>query len=625
VNEWAAIKGFYKYLSSTDIEVKNEIDKIIELLKPYLNRGERERLNILIQSRSIIEKQLRFINDNTTFYGRTFFFGLLSKWKKEIDALLEEKVSQSYPQLEIIIDPPYYIVTNDEITAPVIIKNNGEATAEGFVLNIHCESTVYEDSIDIPHKSEIEIPSGGKIETSFVIASNLLKDSKAVEIKIDISPVYQKKTLSALRYEFTIEEEPKSILTYEDIPWSEGKIPAEHLFKGRKKLIADLAQHYLSVEKHKPYILYGLTRTGKSSILEYLKKDIEGDTFLKKGKEILVVTFSWELSEAASFKKASDFWNYILYQQTFEELEKFASKYNFDLSGLRISENTKAKDFKLILEYLQNIDVYPIFFVDEFSFIKTLIDDGTINSAFLHSLRQFSLNDLASFVFAGTYDIKTLIRDEKYGITGQLVNAIEEQINDINDEASEDLIEVINDKLSFTPEAIEHIKFLSGKVPYFIQIICKSCGFYASENKRRVIGYPEVEKVVKILIGEIPTSSKSMVKKLPETIFQNNQLSTTDPKEVSVLISSIVHFNKNRVSDPRGVGFSELQKLWADTKISAFRPRLADAINLLKEKKIITQEEDEGIPVYKLNVDLFRRWWAIHHPDINLILTTLVD
>jgi hypothetical protein len=254
-----------------------------------------------------------------------------------------------------------------------------------------------------------------------------------------------------------------------------------------------------------------------------------------------------------------------------------------------------------------------------------LIDDGTINSAFLHSLRQFSLNDLASFVFAGTYDIKTLIRDEKYGITGQLVNAIEEQINDINDEASEDLIEVINDKLSFTPEAIEHIKFLSGKVPYFIQIICKSCGFYASENKRRVIGYPEVEKVVKILIGEIPTSSKSMVKKLPETIFQNNQLSTTDPKEVSVLISSIVHFNKNRVSDPRGVGFSELQKLWADTKISAFRPRLADAINLLKEKKIITQEEDEGIPVYKLNVDLFRRWWAIHHPDINLILTTLVD
>ncbi len=625
VNEWSAIKGFNKFLSSTDIEVKNEIDKIIELLKPYLNRGERERLNILIQSRSIIEKQLRFINDNTTFYGRTFFFGLLSKWKKEIDSLLEEKVTQSYPQLEISIDPPYYIVSNDEITAPIIIKNNGEATAEGFALNIHCESTIYEESIDIPYSSEIEIPSGGKIETNFVIAPNLLKDSKAVEIKIDISPVYQKKTLSASHFEFTIEEEPQSVLTYEDIPWRDGPIPSEQLFKGRKKLIADLAQHYLSVEKDKPYILYGLTRTGKSSILEYLKKYIEGDTFTKKGKEILVLTFSWDLSEAASFKRASDFWNYILYQQTFEELEKYANKYKLDITGLKIGENVRAKDFKLILEYLNDIDVYPIFFIDEFSFIKTLIDDGTINSAFLHNLRQFSLNELASFVFAGTYDIKTLIRDERYGITGQLVNAIEEQINDINEEAAEELIEVIDDKLSFTPEAIEHIKFLSGRVPYFIQIICKYCGYYASENKRRVIGFPEVEKVIKILIGENPSSSKSLVKKLPENIFQNNQFSPTDPKEVAVLISSIVHFNKNRVTDPRGVGFNELQKLWSDTKISAFRPMLADAINLLKEKKIIIQQEDEGIPVYNLSVDLFRRWWANHHPDINLILTTLVE
>lgn len=625
VNEWYEIKGINKFLCSTEIEVKNEIDKLIELIRPYLNRSERERLNILIQSRSIIEKQLKFINENTTFYGRTFFFGLLSKWKKEIDELLEEKITQSHPQLEVSIDPPYYIVTNNEITAPIIIKNNGEATAEGFVLNIHCESAVYEESLDIPFESDLEIPSGGKVETNFVISPNLLKDSNAVEIRIEVSPIYQKKKLHSVSFEFTVEEEPKSILNYEDIPWRDGPIPSEQLFKGRKKLIADLAQHYLSVEKDKPYILYGLTRTGKSSILEYLRKYLEEDTFTRKGKEILVLTFSWDLSEAASFKKASDFWNYILYQQTFEELEKFASKYNLDLTGLKVSENARAKDFKVILEYLNNINVYPIFFIDEFSFIKTLIDDNTINSAFLHSLRQFSLNELASFVFAGTYDIKSLIRDEKYGITGQLVNAIEEQINEINEEAAEELIEVIDDKLSFTPEAIEHIKFLSGRVPYFIQIICKYCGYYASENKRRVIGFPEVEKVIKILIGEIPASSKSLVKKLPENTFQNNQFSPTDPKEVAVLISSIVHFNKNRIIDPRGVGFNELQKLWSDIKINAFRPKLAEAINSLKEKKILIQEEDEGIPVYKLSVDLFRRWWSNHHPDINLILTTLTE
>ena len=254
-----------------------------------------------------------------------------------------------------------------------------------------------------------------------------------------------------------------------------------------------------------------------------------------------------------------------------------------------------------------------------------IIDDKTVNAAFLHSLRQYSLGELASFIFAGTYDIKSLIKDSKYGITGQLVNAIEEQINEINDEAAEDLILVINKKLSFTSEAIEHIKFLSGNVPYFIQIICKYCGYYASENRRRYIGYPELEKVVRILIGQEQSSNDSLIKKLSENTFQNNQFSPTDEKEVSVLISCISYLNKNRINDPRGIGFAELQELWAEKKISSYGIKLAGAISLLKEKKILIQEEDEGLPVYKLAVDIFRRWWENSNPDINLTLSTLID
>jgi hypothetical protein len=622
---WKQINDFEKYLTPTDLETKIELDRLLSILQPYLNRSQSERTNILIQIRNIIEKQIKFINDNTTFYGRTFFYALLNKWKREVDLLLEEKIAQSYPSLIISIDPPYYINTDGEITAPLVIKNEGEATAEGFVLKIIGESTEYEDEFEIKHDSEFEIAADGKIETDFVIPPHILKDSKAVEIKIEIQAIYQKKKLTSKTFEFTIEEEPKSSLTYEDVPWRDGPIPPEHLFKGRKKLIADLAQHYLSVEKDKPYILYGLTRTGKSSVLEYLEQDIEGNTFLSKGIEMTVLTFRWDFSEAASFKKASDFWEYILFKQTFEEIERYSYEYNFDISDLKIKENVRAKDFRMILDFLKSKNMYPIFFVDEFSFIKMLIDDGTINTAFLHTLRQFSLIDLASFIFAGTYDIKSLIKDSKYGITGQLVNAIEEQVNEISNESAEDLIGVINDKLSFTPEAIEHIKFLSGNVPYFIQIICKFCGYFAAENKRRYIGYPELEKVIRILIGQDQSSQRSLVKKLPENTFQNNQFSPTDIKEVAVMISCIAYLNKNRISDPRGVGFAELQKLWADKKIVGFRPKLAEAINILKEKKIITQEEDEGMPVYKLSVDLFRRWWENFHPDIDLTLTTLID
>lgn len=626
ITKFKELEDFERFFTSTDIEIKNEVINILSIFKPYLNRNQAERTNLLIQTRSIIEKQIIFINENTTFYGRSYFYGLISKWKKEIDKLLEEKISQSYPILEPIIDPPYYIQTEGAISLPLLIRNKGEATSEGFYMHILYESTVYEESLENEFKSNTEIASEGRVQLDIEIPKDLLEDSKAIELKLEISPIYQKKKLPSSKFEFTVEEEPDSTLTYEDIPWRDGPVPPEHLFKGRKKLIANLAQHYLSVEKDKPYILYGLTRTGKSSILEYLRKDLEGETFITQGKEKLVLTFKWELNVADSYNKASDFWNYTLFQQTFVELEKYSKVYDFSLNGLKIAENSvRAKDFKIILDVLESKNLYPIFFVDEFSFIKSLIDKQTVNAAFLHTLRQYSLDGLASFIFAGTYDIKALIKDPKYGITGQLVHAIDEQINEISDEAAQQLIEVINDKLSFTPEAISHIMFLSGNVPYFIQIICKNCGYYACENKRRYIGYPELEKVVQILIGQEPSYSNSLVKKLPENTFQNNQYSPADPKEVSVLISSLAHFNKDKINDPRGISFAELQKLWADKKINAFRQKLAETIQLLKDKKILIQEEDEGMPVYKLSVDLFRRWWAIQYPDINLILTTLID
>jgi hypothetical protein len=623
INEWKNLAGFEKLLTKTDSETKIEIDRILSLIQPYLNRNQSERTNILILARNSIEKQIKFINDNTTYYGRTFFFGLLNKWKREVDILLEEKIAQSYPSLSIMIDPPYYIETEGKTSAPLIIKNEGEATSEGFILNVVCEAIKYQDSVTIPYESTIEIASGRKHELNLIIPQHLLADSTGIEISIDIIAVYQKKKLTPKNYQFTVEKEPESRLTYEDVPWREGVIPPEYLFKGRKRLIADLSQHYLSTEKDKPYILYGLTRTGKSSVLEYLRKDLEGDSFISKGSEKNVITFSWDFSEAANHSNAADFYNYILYDQTFEVIEKYFSKNKLSLDGFIIEERVKFKHFKVILEFLANKNIYPIFFIDEFSFIKPIIDKGTITSAFLHSLRQFALNGLASFIFSGTYDIKSLIRDPKYGITGQLVNAIEYQINEISADSSIELIKVIDDKVSFTPEAIQHIMFLSGRIPYFIQIICKYCGYYACENKRRNIGYPELEKVVRILIGQETAREDSLVKKLPENIFQNNQFSPSDPKEVSVLTSSLAYFNKNNLI-PRGVGFHELEKLWADQKLSSYKAKLADAISILEEKKIIIKEEDEGIPVYKLSVDLFRRWWSNHYTDIDLILTSLI-
>jgi len=51
---------------------------------------------------------------------------------------------------------------------------------------------------------------------------------------------------------------------------------------------------------------------------------------------------------------------------------------------------------------------------------------------------------------------------------------------------------------------------------------------------------------------------------------------------------------------------------------------MAAAIQLLLEKKILFQEEEDQIPTYKFSVDLFRRWWYNHHQDIALELTSII-
>ena len=620
---WKLIGGFDKFITPTDKEVKNEIDKLIEILQPYLNRLEKERLNILLQIRTIIEKQINFINENTTYYGRTYFYGLLNKWKKEVDILLEEKITQSYPLLSIEIDPPYFIETESEVSAPLIIRNEGDATAEGYFLKITCESTEYEGKVEIPFETNQELPSKGKNEFSFIIPNEMLEDSNAVEVIVEIEAVYQKNRLPAKKFEFTIEREPRSFLQVEEIPWRITVSTPKELFFGRNKLLEDLFLHYRSRDKGKPYILYGLTRTGKSSILEYLRLKIDRTLNLINGKRIKYIAFEWELQEVANNIDARAFYNDILYLRIFNKIETVLKTDNNWDDNFKIDDKGKFTDFKKILEFLKSKDYYPIIFVDEFSYIMDLMDKGTIGKPFLAALRDYSLSGLVSFVFAGTYDIRKLITDEKYGITGQLVHIIEHQVDKIEDVDADSLITIIDKKLSFTPDAIMHIKKLSGNIPYFIQIICKNCGDYAVENRRRFIGYPELEKVIQILTGELD-SENSIISRLPAGVFQNNQYSTTDTKEIAVLISTLCFYNKKSLT-PRGIGSHEIEKFWSEKGLSSFKSKLASSFQSLIDRKILLISLDESLPVYKFSVDLFRRWWYMSHQDINLEISTLKD
>lgn len=619
-NLWKEVAKYNSLFLPTDNESKKVVDEILLVLGPYNNRNQAERTNLLIQAQRKLENQIAFINENTTFYGRTFFFPLFSKWKKSIQDILEEKISQMLPILEVIPDP-YYILENETGKfVNFLVKNVGSSTAEGYeivAITKDSDNTIVNRG---KSSAQIEIAAGAYVAKKMNLPIQL-QDKDSLEFEIEITAIYQSKLTDSLKYTFTVEKEPESSLNEEDILWKDAPIPEEQMFKGRQLDLDILSKHYLSVERDKPYILYGLTRTGKSSILKYLGDKLDKQVIRISGQEYTIATFKWDLAKADGFGNENDMWQFLLFENIYEELPNYLPEEIF--IQLNIPEYPRQKHLSEILLFLKRQHIYPIFYVDEFSFIKSLMDSGTINAAFLHTLRQFSLEGMASFIYAGTYDIKLLIRDPKYGITGQLVNAVERQVNEIDRQSAEDLMKVMKDRLIFTDEAINHIHKLSGDIPYFIQKICKYCGIYAVEKKRRHIGYPELETVIRILTCEEKNVDKdSLVKNLSDNDFQNNQYSPGDPKSVHAVISSIAYINEGSIN-PRGVSMVELQQLWSEKHIDAFRPLLADAINLLLEKRILTVEDDEDIPVYKISVDLFRRWWSANHQDINLELSAI--
>jgi len=626
IQSWSIVSKYENLLTATDKETERSIDKALEIAKPYQVRNPVERTNILIGIQNIIEKQIDFINRNTTVYGRTYFFPLLSKWKKDIGNLLSERIIASRPKLKIIIDPQYYFVQNNEISIPLIIENEGETTSESCVIY----GTVKSIEGNIPEYTfkkelKVEISAGSKTETSINAPLELITHSQIIDLDINVEAKYLNKTIEAKNFKYTLEEEAASNLTIEDIPWDERHPPAAQLFKGREAVIDMLCKHYCSLEREKPYILYGLTRTGKSSILKYLKEKINGKSISIQGQLKTIVTIEWGMDTAANMSNASEFWESIVLEQSYKSLRSdikinINSSYNFENK-----KDARAKDFQILIECLNKAGYYPLFLVDEFSHIRSLIDKKTIQPAFLAVLRQFSFNNQAGFLFAGTYDIKELIERKEYGITGQLVHANNYQVDRIDDQAAEELINVIKEKLTFTKEAISHIMKLSGNIPYFIQIICKYCGNYAVENKRHSIGYPELEKVIRILTGLDDNDKESKVQIIPDFRFQNNQYDPGDPPNVTALISSIAWFNRDSLTDPHGVRMSELEKLWGDHKVTGYRPKLADAVIILLDKRIITSKDDEGDTVYRISVDLFRRWWFCHHPDIKLALLSISE
>ena len=430
---------------------------------------------------------------------------------------------------------------------------------------------------------------------------------------------YEGKDLPSTKSEATYEIESGDILTDEiQIPWKISDTPKENIFKGREGKLSTLISHYLSKDRTQTYILYGLTRTGKSSILDYLCERIEGQPLCEDSSK-KIKTFKWDFSKI-SFKNASvaDLWMNLLELNIYNKLpENILDVVDKCFPNGKLPETLCQSDLDIMIDALNSCGIIPLVTIDEFSNIRPMLKEGLVDATFISELRDLALKGKACFVYAGTYDIKELPKEQEFGIEGQMTNTRSMHINEIEQVYADELIDAC-ESIVFVEKAKAYIRSLSGCVPYWIQWICLDCGKYAVAHKKRHLGYRDVDHVVRVLTGEEQPSKMDTWEAMDETNFHNNQISPNNIAEHQ-LISCIAYLVKESTQIERGVSMDEFKRLWDKYNVPADkRLNMTRALKNLEEKRVIRQFTDETREVYRLNVDLFRRWWYMHHRDLAL-------
>lgn len=237
------------------------------------------------------------------------------------------------------------------------------------------------------------------------------------------------------------------------------------------------------------------------------------------------------------------------------------------------------QDWRPLLMALRSAGLYPVFLVDEFTGYRTLVDNGRVGPPFLAAVRAFAIEGLASFVLAGTYELRRMVRDPAYGITGQLVNVIERRISCIDEESARELVSAMEPRLRFTEEAAAHILRLSFRIPYFIQLICKRAAWVAAATHRGWVGYPDLERVVGVLTGETDGELPGGVQLLPSVAFQSNMYFAQDPSSYPALLTTICHLSRDphRPDLARPVLHEAILQEWERHRVPCHERKAAEA------------------------------------------------
>jgi len=410
------------------------------------------------------------------------------------------------------------------------------------------------------------------------------------------------------------------------------------LFKGRDKMIAELAAVISNPAQAGSIVLFGQKRSGKTSILinlgSYLEQatpklvipiridiaktlsdlpQVTGDDnglLMERATARLLLAFCGDIEEKCRTLNRQGDWNIQVETMTMEELMREPGP------GIQFS--------RYLRRFKENNPHYRLLLMlDEFTALMERIDASVIDGAVMRLFKALIDEQLLSFVICGQNEVLPAVK--RYA--NQLAASRVHQIDYLTEKDAADLIRDPirlpdgSDRF-YTGHEVKAIFALTSGNPYYTQIFGS-----------RLVSYLNEQGSERITMADVPRVSATLTEgpdKLDATAFDNLYRYKSEPDEArdAIVEGLLVHLIAYETTSK---DYVQAAALYAQLKEFVTEDEFATALERLERNQTIVEEFHDTARQrgqqsvrrprnFRLRVDLFRRWLLANQPMDDVVL-----
>ena len=531
---------------------------------------------------------------------------IIENIQTRISEYLEELYRTSKPELTLSMPVEDYSAYSD-IEVEIVVENKlGCSPAEGLELIINSDDTSFTLT-----KSDIKLDEsllGGR-PYSFTVPLQLTDQALQSET-FSLSAYARYRTSTEITEETPVENftiRLYSVDEFEEIenPYNEGPpVSDPEMFYGRDRMIESIANSIQeSHTQNKCVVIYGQKRSGKSSIMFHLKKEL--------GKRNLVVLDLGNIGEYLDEHSHIPF-SYQILRLILSSLEEaIEDRIDDGASSLEISipsaidfyeHPTPMILFNEVFNNYQRLaskqedwqDVQLVLFIDEFSYIYGQILADQIPKSFMKNWKALMQANYFNAVLVGQDVMERFIEtfQNEFGI------AQRERVTYLDGEDAEKLIiEPIlirrqEDESRYRESrAIDRILELTAGSPFYIQMFCNRLVEHLNRKRSIYVTYSYIEQVK----NELMRGRNALGLSNFENLYNSGEVNESKDKDMLKILQTIALHSQT--------GPCNRNHIDCATELPV--DKLLDE---LVERDVIERREN----YYTIKVSLFEEWLLIH-------------